>query len=280
MSSKFSKNISQILRLYFLILILSCGGDDDVSPGNEIPSGRRLVKINSVITDQAYSYERKSSFQYDAGGRLYKVITIRSGDRSEFKLNYTNNKATSIDRTFGGGRTRSDTIIYENGNIVEIKFGQTRSGSRFTYNEKNQLIKESNYGDGFNSTRREFKYSNDTLIEIEYFSEGCISYIGGDCYEWGEITFTDTLVFDSNPSPFTGTIALGYYFHDPPWIGGPLLYSHAPFILYGSNIENNIVQIGDDMIFNYRYDSEGFPWEVQVSTPYGHFKSNLIYEVL
>ena len=128
-----------------LTLFASCKKDDDKETNNQTATESRIVKVETLYGIEDYPYDKETTYEYDAQGRVTKR-TITSGkgtvDEYSYSFNYSYGEnqiictstryATTTTLNLEGGLVRSEVLSY----------GSESSQINYEYDAENHMVRE------------------------------------------------------------------------------------------------------------------------------------------
>lgn len=213
-------------------------------------SAKKLkYEINAVLENGIYRADSKTEYQYDAHGKLIKVVLLKKRTNGDIytalaeSLTYQNEKATLITRTNETGTEISKLYINydQQGKIKSLKqvSGVGEINADITYTITTAGVETRlKHVNGSNNIVTDYYILSDkgNQVKRSYLSSNNIS-------EWSDYGY------DSNINPY--------------------IHMNWPDILMSRNSKNNISWSGkeyysgnltlDPVGYNYTYDADGYP---------------------
>ncbi len=237
------KYLSFALLIALCAGFVSCSDDDEGETTSGVPKPsvvKRLVKVTDYNDSRQYQYD----IQYDANGRVNKVIETEemfydygTGTVREYAYTYSPSQIT-VTETNSYGHSSTETYNLSNGLISECK-------GEYTCSYDNGRIAKWREVDGGSNT---FTWSGGNITKtVRYDSGRSMTYEYSDKYDYGRIV---GVVFESNSilyDDLDGYLVMQGFYGTTP--------THLP--LGGSLITESGYEA-----FNYEFDSDGYPTSV------------------
>ncbi len=261
---KTTKFLSFLFVLAISLGFLSCSDDDDTNP--EKPKTVKLpVKYESEDGTLGFYYT------YDSNNRVIKMVgKYDDGDETITEITYDANgqvsQTKSIEKDFESGDEYSEeySFKYEGNKIMATRKDSEQADDIIQLNDKGQLVSIK----GWDGENQEFKFT--------YDSKGNITTV--EDYYKDVLGYKDTYTYDDR-NGWNKNVNL------PQWVG-----FYTPINLFLPAKVNNFLTLTEDSYEDgevvhsevsnivYKYDSEGYPVEVEETLEGTVFKFKITYE--
>lgn len=237
--------VKKLTSLFLILLAIGCSSDDSETNNSNLVLVKKITETIYHNDDQQI---RVSNFTYQNN----KLIGIDNGNGHNLKIIYEGDKVIRSEAYDADGLQNTSDFTYDGTNLIKIQLATNQEKATYTYADGN-VRTISYYRRGNNEDRL-------LGIETYSFSNGNISQVINNNYQWEPSTSKSTYTYDTGNNPFRDIsiyLRLSLVFEGINLINSNIATSSS----YYSNLNNTL----PSEVYRYEttYNASNFPVEIR-----------------